>query len=105
MWENDRGYVFYDFNQEPDAIDASLHKSFDMVVVDPPFITRDVWEKYATTVYALLKKHPLGIGNETKTGSEAGSSEGSKVLCTTVYENADMMAELFGNKSQVWGSV
>lgn len=84
--------MFYDFNQSPDAIDMALHKTFDMVVVDPPFITRDVWEKYANTVYALLKKHPLDI----KDGEEV-----SKVLCTTVFENAAMMKEFFGSKSQV----
>jgi 16S rRNA G966 N2-methylase RsmD len=26
-----------------------LHGSFDFVLIDPPFITREVWEKYAIT--------------------------------------------------------
>ena len=29
--------------------------SFDMVIIDPPFITREVWEKYASTAKLLLK--------------------------------------------------
>ena len=56
-----------------------------MVVIDPPFITRDVWEKYAKTAYYLLKLNTTAI----------------RILCTTVYENASMMDELFGAKSQV----
>ena len=33
----------------------SLLGTFDMVVVDPPFIVREVWEKYAVTSKLLLK--------------------------------------------------
>jgi len=29
-----------------------------MVVIDPPFITREVWEKYAEAAKILLKKDP-----------------------------------------------
>jgi hypothetical protein len=29
-----------------------------MVVIDPPFITREVWEKYAEAAKMLLKKDP-----------------------------------------------
>ena len=57
-----------------------------MVVIDPPFITRDVWEKYAKTSNFLLK--------------ESGSAD-NRVLCTTVNENADMMFEFFKAKPQV----
>jgi hypothetical protein len=40
-WESDPGYVFYDFN-EPESIPQELLHSFDMVVIDPPFITHEV---------------------------------------------------------------
>ena len=47
--------MFYDFN-EPDSVPQELMDSFDMVVIDPPFITREVWEKYAATAKLLMKK-------------------------------------------------
>jgi EEF1A lysine methyltransferase 1 len=36
----------------PDA----LVGKFDFIVVDPPFITRDVWSKYAETIRLLSVK-------------------------------------------------
>lgn len=53
-WESDRGFVFYDFNA-PTSVPESLIGSFDLVVVDPPFIVREVWVKYAVTSKLLLK--------------------------------------------------
>jgi len=47
-----------------------------MVVIDPPFVTRDVWEKYATSARLLLIE------------------EGGKVILSTISENAEMMKEL-----------
>ena len=46
--------MFYDFNK-PEEFPSELRGQFDMVVVDPPFITREVWEKYAVTSHLLLK--------------------------------------------------
>lgn len=73
-WEAEPGFVFYDFNA-PEAVPEALHHRFAMVVVDPPFIVRDAWEKYATTVRVLL-------------------APGGKILLSTIAENAAMMAEL-----------
>lgn len=84
VWETDRGFVFYDFNKPDSGIPRHLLKGCDMVVIDPPFITRDVWEKYEITSKILLKDCIEGR---------------SKVLCTTVHENALMMNEMFGAKS------
>ncbi|CAM9116743.1 unnamed protein product [Ascophyllum nodosum] len=50
-----------------------------MVVVDPPFITREVWEQYAAAARLLLR--PGGAG---------------RVLCSTISENASSMNELLG---------
>lgn len=44
----------YDFNA-PEDVPAELHHTFDCVVIDPPFITEEVWHKYAATAKLLLK--------------------------------------------------
>ena len=44
----------FDF-QQPEAIPAELLHSFDCVVIDPPFITHEVWAKYAQAAQLLLK--------------------------------------------------
>lgn len=54
--------------------------NFDIVIIDPPFITRNVWEQYAMAVHFLLK-------NDLK--------EKGIVIGTTVKENQDVMMELF----------
>jgi hypothetical protein len=82
QWESDRGFVFYDFNK-PDELPAELLRSFDMLVIDPPFITHEVWRKYGDTAKLLLKAGPT-------------EDNASKVICTTVIENADLLKELFG---------
>mmetsp|Transcript_38190 Transcript_38190/g.56050 ORF Transcript_38190/g.56050 Transcript_38190/m.56050 type:complete len:136 (-) Transcript_38190:30-437(-) len=82
QWESDPGFVKYDFNKF-DEIPQQLESSFEMVVIDPPFITRDVWEKYTDAAKFLLKKDEQGhiIG---------------KILLTTIQENKEMMEELLG---------
>lgn len=74
QWENDEGFVFYDFNR-PTEISVALIDAFDYVVVDPPFITREVWEKYMETVRMILKKD-------------------GKVLFTSVLENHGMLEQM-----------
>lgn len=58
-----------------------------MIVIDPPFITKSVWEQYATTTKLLMKKK-----------TEHHSATTSIVIATTVDENKDLMADLFGCK-------
>eukprot|EP00906_Rhabdomonas_costata_P025408 RCo036328 len=77
-WKAVPGFVQYDFNHPVD-LPGELRGQFDYVVVDPPFITEEVWTKYAETVQWLL--------------SEA---QGGKVLCSTIAENAPMMQRLLG---------
>lgn len=55
----------FDF-KKPEAIMPELHGSFDFVVIDPPFITREVWQLYAETTRLLLR------------------SSSSKILLTTI---------------------
>ena len=52
-----------------------------MVVVDPPFITLEVWSKYTEAIKFLLPS------------DENGSIKG-KVLCSTIDENKNFMKEL-----------
>jgi hypothetical protein len=40
--KNDKNFVFYDFN-EPENIPENLNNFFDFVLIDPPFITLEVW--------------------------------------------------------------
>jgi EEF1A lysine methyltransferase 1 len=47
-------FVYYDFNR-PDEIPSELQQTADFVVIDPPFITRHVWEQYATATKMLAK--------------------------------------------------
>jgi len=76
QWESDPGYVFYDFNAPVD-LPPELRGAFDFVLVDPPFITHEVWTKYAETTRFLVR-------------------EGGRILCTTINENDGMMQELLG---------
>lgn len=85
-WESDPGFVFYDFN-EPETFPEELRNTFDLVVVDPPFIVREVWEKYATSIKALVKP------GTDETGVPCG-----RMLLTTVNENLPMLKEILGNE-------
>ena len=74
-WSNDKGFVYFDFNNP--EIAESLLNSFDVVVIDPPFITSEVWIKYSQVCTQLIKKS-------------------GKVILTTILENALLLNELFG---------
>mmetsp|Transcript_49922 Transcript_49922/g.139769 ORF Transcript_49922/g.139769 Transcript_49922/m.139769 type:complete len:438 (+) Transcript_49922:50-1363(+) len=84
VWEKDPGFVFYDFN-DPEAIPAELHHYFDLAVVDPPYITKEVWSKYAITTRLLLKQ-----------GADDRGVPLGRLLCTSIAENAPMLNELLG---------
>ena len=65
VWQNDRGFVKYDFNA-PNLLPTELANSFDVIVIDPPFITEEVWRKYAISGHFLLKK---GVDESRKRSS------------------------------------
>lgn len=52
-------FVKYDFNNL-DTIPAEMHHTFDLAVIDPPFITEEVWIKYADAIKLLLKTSDSG---------------------------------------------
>ena len=58
-----------------------------MIVIDPPFISKSVWEQYATTTKLLMKNK-----------AERHTTTTSLVIATTVDENKDLMEDLFGCK-------
>ena len=79
QWSKDPGFIRYDFNEDPTvALPPSALGAYDLVVIDPPFITEPVWRRYALAAHALLK----------------GGAKGG-VICTTVAENEGLLAELF----------
>ncbi|GAX73222.1 hypothetical protein CEUSTIGMA_g675.t1 [Chlamydomonas eustigma] len=78
QWRTDPHFCKYDFNK-PEDLPGNLLNDFDMVVIDPPFITREVWEKYTKAAKLLLK------------------NEG-KVIASTVAENDGLLSELLGSK-------
>ncbi|GIL83818.1 hypothetical protein Vretimale_10472 [Volvox reticuliferus] len=74
QWASDPHFVRYDFNV-PENLPVHLHGAFDCVVIDPPFITREVWDKYAQAARLLLQP-------------------GGRIVATTVAENATMLSEV-----------
>lgn len=56
-------------------VPESLVHTFDMVCIDPPFITEDVWAQYAATVRRLL-------------------APGGKILLSTIPESAEFLTRL-----------
>lgn len=69
-------FVLYNFNQPLEGISQSMRGTYTMIIVDPPFVTRDVWERYSETIQALK------------------SEDVCQVMCTTIAENESMMREL-----------
>ena len=80
QWEGHPSYRFFDFNDAPGTIDSELQHSFDMAVVDPPFITRDVWSLYADAIRLCLRPG------------------GGRVVLTTVGENEAMLRTVLGKE-------
>ncbi|TNV75538.1 hypothetical protein FGO68_gene17704 [Halteria grandinella] len=80
--QKDGRFVLYDFNH-PENIPKAYHGSFDLLVIDPPYITREVWLKYAEAITMLLKKD-------------------AKLIISTLDDNAEMIKELTGCKKRVF---
>lgn len=51
-------YIFYDYN-EPMKFDKELLNSFDLVVVDPPFLSEECLTKSLLTTKSLTRKHVI----------------------------------------------
>eukprot|EP01112_Ceratiomyxa_fruticulosa_P002059 TRINITY_DN121_c0_g1_i2.p1 TRINITY_DN121_c0_g1~~TRINITY_DN121_c0_g1_i2.p1 ORF type:complete len:184 (+),score=38.64 TRINITY_DN121_c0_g1_i2:205-756(+) len=82
QWSSDRGFVHYDFHHPEDIPSHLLHR-FDYVIVDPPFITADVWKMYIEAVNMLLK-------------------EDGKILVSTIFENRSLLHDYLKLEPRKW---
>lgn len=46
-------FIFYDY-QFPQNLPQALHHRLEYLIIDPPFITRDVWEQYRAAIDFLI---------------------------------------------------
>ena len=69
-------FVHFDY-RDLKSLPQNMEHSFEAAIIDPPFITEDVWNSYAKAVQILLKP------------------DTGKVICTTVAENETLMIKLF----------
>ena len=75
-----------------------------MVVIDPPFVTRDAWELYHEATLVLLK-HDLTNKNtidQTNTAATSTNAQRCFILATTIAENESLMEELFHAKPSMF---
>ena len=63
-------------------IPAALQHTFDYVVIDPPFITDDVWQLYAQTAHLLL------------TAPTHSDGPVPRILLSTIPENLPLLSSL-----------
>ena len=72
------GFVYYDY-RKPEEVPTALRGAFDMCVIDPPHVTRDVLGAYATTASILLAKPPVPLARlrgESKYTPDLAASDG-----------------------------
>lgn len=75
QWAGGANFRRFDFNDG--SVGDDLAGTFDCAVVDPPFITREVWAKYAECIRSALRP-------------------GGALLCTTVGENEAALRSVLG---------
>jgi hypothetical protein len=66
--------VVYDFNKYEEIVE-DYKKSFDFILIDPPFIVKEAWEKFAIFAKEIQK-------------------EKCKILTCSIFENSSMLKEL-----------
>ena len=49
-FKTEKGFVFYDFNK---PLEVSVEGKFDFILIDPPFITEEVWTKVYYKLYFI----------------------------------------------------
>jgi len=94
QWERDPGFLFFDF-KKPEEIPSQFHHQFDYVVADPPFITPEVWEKYAEAIKLLLLPNFNAL-------REDSTSPNGKVLVSTIAEHVDLLKRLLNASPKVF---
>lgn len=65
------------------------------MLIDPPFITREVWAKYALAARYLAKEDHSGrsVVSAAPDGPREDDPPACKFLCTTIFENREFMRE------------
>ncbi|KAL3137528.1 hypothetical protein ABBQ38_004813 [Trebouxia sp. C0009 RCD-2024] len=76
QWSREPNFVLYDFNN-PEDIPVNIHNTFDCIVIDPPFITEEVWTLYAAAAKLLL-------------------APGGRIVLSTIPENDSFLKLLLG---------
>ena len=54
-------FVLFDY-KKPERIPRERHHQYDLVVIDPPHVTEDVWDKYAEATRLLARSTGGGGG-------------------------------------------
>jgi 16S rRNA G966 N2-methylase RsmD len=78
QWDQHPNFVKWDFNQS-NSIPERLYHTFDLVVIDPPFITSGVWNKYAEAATLLLAP-----GGENSNNPQNYSEIFTYLLCINI---------------------
>ncbi|KAH7440960.1 hypothetical protein KP509_03G017900 [Ceratopteris richardii] len=82
QWQKHPNFVRWDFN-DPVNIPECMWHAFDLVLIDPPFITPEVWSKYAEATILLL-------------------APGGKIILSTVQERGELLKQLLKVEPQVF---
>jgi len=87
MWSEDPGFVKYDY-KNVQALPKEYHHQFDYVVIDPPFVTDTVWEKYAQAAKLLLIEedwHKTTLTEADPEKEEVQSQQPGDSSCINTY--------------------
>ncbi len=69
----------YDFNA-PEDLPTELHGQFEFFVIDPPFITEEVWQKVSSNLQYTEAVNIL-------------KTEDAKILLSTIEQNEEMIKD------------
>lgn len=75
--KKNKNAIVFDFNKYDDI--KEFNNYFDMVVIDPPFVTKEAWEKFSNFTKMIIK-------------------ENGYILTCSLYENSEMLNSLLGLK-------
>ncbi|EGR29840.1 hypothetical protein IMG5_147690 [Ichthyophthirius multifiliis] len=85
--KNNTNFIYFDF-KNPQEIPVQYHNQFDFILIDPPFITRDVWEKYSEAAKIIGKKDQNNVLI-------------ANILASSIDENQQMLQELLCLKKRI----
>jgi len=105
MWSSHPGFVKYDYKR-CDLIPRELHGTFDFVVIDPPFITAEVWGEYAKAAQLLLKPGREDVEVESELAQQFHEAELKAYRAAQASTRGEVAGTSFaGNIAAMLGSV